>query len=405
MENFNPFDKLRTSPDGYGLSKNQNQNEEIEESEKNPRKKRIIFLYFGLFIISIAISIFLIFTNKSNKKTSFINRHSSIINPTLLPSPTPTQIKIPISKLLSNGSYHIFQSFNNCGPAALSMALRFYEVNVSQEELGQALRPYQIPGGDNDDKSVTLKEIANKSEEYGFTAYLRPMGNEELVKKFIANDIPVITRTWLKKDEDIGHFRIIKGYDDSRKVFIQDDSLQGKDLEYSYSEYDEIWKKFNYEYLVLVPKEKDEIAKNIIGENINEKIAWKKAAEYSKNQLLNNPQDIDASFNLSVAYYHLGEFQKSIEDFEKVESKLSFRTLWYQIEPILSYYELKNDKKIFEITDKILNNQNRAYSELYILRGKIYKNQGNNEAAKQEFEKALFYNINLKEAQELVRNL
>ena len=78
------------------------------------------------------------------------------------------------------------------------MALRFYKVIVSQQELGQALRPYQVPGGDNDDKSVTLQELAEKSKEYGFIPYHRPMGNPDLVKQFIANDMPVISRTWTK---------------------------------------------------------------------------------------------------------------------------------------------------------------------------------------------------------------
>ncbi len=37
------------------------------------------------------------------------------------------------------------------------------------------------------------------------------------------------------------------------------------------------------------------------------------------------------------------------------------------------------------MTDYILSHQNRAYSELYIIRGDVYKKQGNLEAAKQEY--------------------
>lgn len=39
--------------------------------------------------------------------------------------------------------------------------------------------------------------------------------------------------------------------------------------------------------------------------------------------------------------------------------------------------------------DRILNNENRAYSEPYLLRDHIYKNQGNLEGAKTEYEQAL----------------
>jgi len=293
--------------------------------------------------------------------------------------------------------YHIFQTFNNCGPAALSMALRFYGIHVSQEELGQALRPYQVPNGDNDDKSVTLDELAEKSKEYGFVPYHRPMGNPDLVKQFIANDMPIITRTWTKPNEDIGHYRVVKGYDETAGIFIQDDSLQNKNLEYTYADFNEIWKKFNYEYLVLVPKDKVELAEQILRENSDAKTAWQNAVENSERELAQNPDDLYARFNLSVAFYNIGAYQKSVEEFEKVEKRLPFRTLWYQIEPILAYFELGNYQRVFSITDKVLNNYNRAFSELYFIRGEMYLKQGNTTAAKQEFEKAILYNRNLKE--------
>jgi len=285
------------------------------------------------------------------------------------------------------------------------MALSYYGINKSQAELGNDLRPYQIPGGDNDDKSVTLEEVAEKSKEFGLVPYLRPNGNNELIKKFIASEIPVITRTWLEETDDIGHYRIIKGYDDTTKEFIQDDSLQGKNLRYSYAAFDKIWDKFNYEYLILVPKEKQALAEQILGEDLNEKVAWQKAVDLSKEKLTQNPNDYTAGFNLSVAYYKLGNYQNSVEAFEKVETQLPFRTLWYQTEPILSYYELGNYDRVTQISDKVLNYHNRAFSELYLLKGNIYEKQGNNSLAKQEYEKALLYNKNLKTARDALTAL
>ncbi|MBI2020534.1 tetratricopeptide repeat protein, partial [Candidatus Daviesbacteria bacterium] len=122
--------------------------------------------------------------------------------------------------------------------------------------------------------------------------------------------------------------------------------------------------------------------------------AWKNAVKLSESQLQDNPEDIYARFNLSVALYNAGEYQKSTSEFEKVENKLPFRTLWYQIEPIQAYFELGNYDRVFEITDRVLNNHNRAFSELYFIRGQIYLKQGDKEGAKEEFEKASFYNKN-----------
>lgn len=348
--------------------------------------------------ILIAILLTLIYLNNPqilDKPQSSSQNLLETVTENVAPSPTPAvNLQTPSqSKVLDNGGYHIFQTFNNCGPASLSIALSYFGINISQKKLGDDLRPYQIPGGDNDDKSVTLEELAEKSKEYDLIPYHRPMGNLDLVKLFITYDIPIIARTWTKPNEDIGHYRVVKGFDGD--AIIQDDSLQGKNLRYSEKDFNVIWKKFNFEYLVLVPKEKQEIAESILKEDLDPKVAWQKAARLAQGELEKHPDDVTARFNLSVAYANIGDFQKSVEEFEKVENKLSFRILWYQIEPIEAYFELGNYGRVLQITDKILNNHNRAFSELYILRAKVYKAQGKDELVEPELEKARLYNKNL----------
>jgi tetratricopeptide (TPR) repeat protein len=94
-----------------------------------------------------------------------------------------------------------------------------------------------------------------------------------------------------------------------------------------------------------------------------------------------------------------------VREFEKVEHQLPFRTLWYQIEPIQAYYQLGNYDRALSIIDKVLNYHNRAFSELYVIRGNIYLKQGNHDAARGEFEQAVFYNSNLKSAQEALKSI
>lgn len=323
---------------------------------------------------------------------------SPVIVPNLLDSPIPPTPQVvlktpPMTKILTN-NYHVFQTFNNCGPAALSMVLSYYGINVGQQILGDELRPFQNPQGDNDDKSVTLEELGEKAEDYNLIPYHRPNGNIDLIKLFITYDIPFLARTLTKIEEDIGHYRVVKGFDDQTGQLIQDDSLQNKNLWFSYDDFSLLWKQFNFEYLVLVPKEKHAIAKAILAEDREAKTSWEKAAKNAREQLNFSPNDIYARFNLSVALYNIGNYQESASEFEKVENQLPFRTLWYQIEPIKAYFELGNYQRVFELTDKILNNWNRAFSELYYIRGQIYLKQGNRESARQEFEKAIFYNLN-----------
>lgn len=341
-----------------------------------------------------------IFTQRKTPP-AFSPSTTSQVQPFTSPSPTPeTLLTTPVYKLLPGG-LHVFQTFNNCGPAALSMLLSYYGFNVTQQQLGQELRPYQHPKGDNDDKSVTLEELAEKSKEYGLIPFHRSNGRIELIKQFITYDMPVVTRTLTKPTEDIGHYRVIKGFDDTSQQLIQDDSLQGRNLRFSYEAFNKLWQQFNFEYLILVSQDKKAIAETILGEEADSIVAWRNTVRNTKQQLINNPDNTYVRFNLSVALYYVGDYQRSVAEFEKVEGKLPFRTLWYQIEPIQAYFELGNFDRVFQLTDKILNNHNRAFSELYLIRGEIYRRQGNQDHARAEFEKALFYNKSLKSAQDV----
>lgn len=361
-------------------------------------KENLLFLIFTLLLSSL---LGLFFIEKSIGSQHNITIEKSVNEPKNKDNNTLKELE---DKKILQTNYHIFQTYNNCGPASLSMALSYFGISESQEKLGNDLRPYQVPSGDNDDKSVTLEEMGKKAEEYNLTSYHRANGNIGMLQQFINNDIPVITRTWLEENDDIGHYRVVKGYDVENGELIQDDSYQGKNLTYDEKDFNKIWKKFNYEYLVLVPEEKKEIAEAILGVNIDKKYAWQRAVELSEKELEKNPEDRDARFNLSVALFHTGNYAQSVEEFEKVENRLSKRTLWYQIEPIESYQRLGEYEKVFQITNNILINENKAFSELYVLRGKIYQKQGKLQEAKSEFEKAVFYNRNF-QAKKLLNSL
>ncbi len=307
-----------------------------------------------------------------------------------LSSPDPHIVPADFKKAVTNYTIpqtkQIFQTFNNCGPASLSMALSYYGVNISQQELGQRLRPYQNPQGDNDDKSVFFPEMAQAAQEHGMVTYMRPNGSIELLKTFVANDIPVVVRTWLHPGEDIGHYRLVRGFDD--KTLLQDDSFEGGNLKFSYQAFNDLWEPFGYQYLIIVPKEKQAVVEAILADELDEKVAWQHTLQRAQKE--NN------LFNQSVAHYYLGNYKESVEAFEKVQPSLPPRMLWYQTEPIQSYLELGNYDKVLSMTQNILERNNLAYSELYIMRGKVYQKQGKTELAETEYAKARQYNKNLK---------
>lgn len=316
------------------------------------------------------------------------------------PEPTPTvELVEPVGRKVLPIPDHYFQTFNNCGPATLAMTLSYFGVKRTQSELGNELRPYQNAAGDNDDKSVTLEELVNKAEELGFVGYHRPGGGIEMLQTLVANDLPVMVRTWTQMDEDIGHYRVVKGFDEERQVVIQDDSLQGKDVEIPYNDFLVMWEKFGYEYAVIGWPEEQEKIEAILGEDVDEMVAWRESVEEARVRVSENPGDIYGRFNLAVSLYEIGEYEESVEQFEQVESQLPFRTLWYQIEPLLAYQKLGRYEQLLPRIERILSGGNRAFSELYQMRGEIYLEQGRVEEARREFELALVYNRNYRPAQ------
>ena len=200
--------------------------------------------------------------------------------PSLLPPDqslsTPASSTIPERIVLENPA-HTFQTFNNCGPATLSMALGYYGATVSQQELGQKMRPYQNPQGDNDDKTIFSAEFVRWAKEYGLQGESRVNGDIELLQRLTANGFPVVVKTWLEPGDDVGHFRLVKGYDQSQQVIIQDDSYQGKDLEFTSEEFLALWQPFNYNYIVIYKPEQTELLKTILGDAWDEQTAWQMA--------------------------------------------------------------------------------------------------------------------------------
>lgn len=305
---------------------------------------------------------------------------------------------LPEQKILTI-PYHTFQSFNNCAPAALSIALSYYDIHKTQQELAADLRPYNNPQGINDDKSTVPEELGEEAEKFGLIPYYRGNGNIDLLRQFIAAGIPVVMRTLLHSDENFAHYRVVKGYDNAAREIIQDDSYEGKNLRFPYDKFLSLWQQFNYEYLILVTPDKQAVAEGILGENLDPLASWRGAVRTAEAELAKDPNDIRARFNLSTALYRVGDYERSAREFEKIADKLPQIILWYQMQPIQSYFELGDHAKVMSWANAILA-RNVSFSELYMLRGEIYMQQGRPELARKEFEQALLYNKNLKSAQE-----
>lgn len=290
------------------------------------------------------------------------------------------------------GLSHAWQSRNNCSSVGLMITLSHWGIQETQERIAEATRPWNKPRGTNDDKSVTLYELGDYAEaRHGMLTYVRPNGDIELLKKFIAHDIPVLTKALIYPQDDIAHYRVVRGYDEEKKLIIESDGIEGPNQPYSYEEWMHLWKDFNYSYLILVPKEKQELVENLLGEDADERTAWQNAKTLSEREILKDSSDMRAHYNLVTALYYLGDYEAAVREFEKIEYSLTRRKLWYQMESIDAYFKLGRYDRVIELADNIINDNNNAVSELYMLKGKIYESRGEMAKARVEYERALYY--------------
>ncbi len=182
--------------------------------------------------------------------------------PTPKPSPTPTLLPTSIS--LSAPEYER-QGMNNCGPAALSTYLRFYNWQGNQEDIASVLKSKV------EDRNINIEELDYFVKNYAgwLKVEYRVGGNINLIKALLANNIPVMIESsmkadktyWPNDDQWVGHYLFINGFNDATQTFITQDTYYGPDMAVSYSALERDWQSFNHVYMVIYLPEQEEIVK------------------------------------------------------------------------------------------------------------------------------------------------
>jgi hypothetical protein len=114
------------------------------------KKKLLIFITAFIGLLGAIIYKFLILPDPP-VETKFVqnvrneSEESDIQEEEIQMEEKAQQVKEPGNYALLTNPKHTYQTFNNCGPATLSMILSWYGESVSQKELGNKMRPYQHP--------------------------------------------------------------------------------------------------------------------------------------------------------------------------------------------------------------------------------------------------------------------
>jgi hypothetical protein len=168
-----------------------------------------------------------------------------------------------------------------CGEAALEMMFDYWGPDISQDDIGDVANDDPSYGTYSDDLrrashfSYISPAIQNPSlqgynqRDLGYSSndvfwsepVLYPDRYDDL-KNLISNDYPIIVLTWYSAGHASGHFRVVKGYNDSLNYFFVHDPwysppYSGPDVHFNQSffvdnlwEYSDRWGLFSCPWLV-----------------------------------------------------------------------------------------------------------------------------------------------------------
>jgi tetratricopeptide (TPR) repeat protein len=292
-------------------------------------------------------------------------------------------ITVPTRHRIASMS-HMYQKLNNCGPSTASMAASTLGVNFDQFFAADILK------GSYYDKNVAADELAAFLRAQGLGAQYRINGTASIVEQLVSQNIPVIVEQWLVKrgGELTGHYRVVRGYDQSSKLFTTNDSFNGPNFTIPYTQFEEWWRPFTRGYVVVYKLEQETLVKSILGKDWDETQNRRNALQTFQSEA-SSIGDGYAHFNVGTAANLLGQFPTAKAAYDQAfTTTFPEHFLWYQFGPLETYYNVGQYDRVMQLSDTLLS-QAGEVEEAYYFRGLTYQKQGKTAEARAELEKAV----------------
>ena len=316
--------------------------------------------------------------------------------PTITATPTATPTPIP-DEVRLEGTVHEFETFNNCGPATISMALSYWGWDGDQSVVGSVLKPNWR------DRNVMPYELVDYVEDYtDFKAVLRYGGDLDQLKKLIAAGYPVVIEKGFEEEVPdkgwMGHYGLLTGYNDEKGWFLIQDSYVAADYAVLYDRVERHWRSFNYLYIVVYPADKESDVMALLGTNADETANLQAAAQKALNEIyaLDGRELFFAWYNYGTSLMYLGDYFGSAQAYDQafaIYANLSprpWRMLWYQTGPYFSYYWTGRYQDVINLANKTFDDSSEpAIEESWVWRGRAKAALGDINGAIDDFETAL----------------
>lgn len=226
---------------------------------------------------------------------------------------------------------HAYQTWNNCGPATVGMALSVLGLDEGQAKAAVRLKP------NPDDKNVSLDEMARYAAERGAATALRVDGRIAVLESLVAAGVPTIVETWFEPEpgDEMGHYRVVTGYDSAARTLRVADSYLGPNVALPYEAFDRDWRAFNRAFLAVFPAEREAEVVRLIGPDGT--AMWSGAAATAGSEVERAP-DAFGWFNLGSSLLAKGDAAGAAAAYDHARALgLPWRMLWYQFGPFEAY--------------------------------------------------------------------
>lgn len=269
------------------------------------------------------------------------------------------------------------QGWNNCGPATLTNALTYFGYQDNQNRAAAWLKPAY------DDKNVSPWQMVDfvntQVPELAVYATTRAGGTQELLKKLLYNNFPVIIEAGYDPEPDrlgwMGHYLLVTGYDDSVGVFITQDSYLGPNHNYTYEHVDRFWKHFNRTYIVLYESAREQQLLDLLGSDADPKQNAINALEAARAEAVANPNDPFAWFNMGTNFVALGMYPEAAVAYDQarnVGGGLPWRMTWYQFGIYEAYLQAGRPDDVIAIARTTIDNGRSQGNELFYVEETYY---------------------------------
>ena len=310
----------------------------------------------------------------------------------LQPFPTPFVAAPLPPRAMIAGTTHIWQHWNNCGPATLAMTLNFWGWNGTQANTAAALKPNRL------DRNVSVSEMAAFAESIGFAAEYRPNGTLDGVRQLLAAGFPIIFERDLELRQEgwAGHYALLIGYDTGAQRFITQDTFQGPELPVTDAQLLKIWRPFNYAYLVVLPAARHAELLALLGAEADTEIAYSRAAQRALKEIRQTDGTAQAMtyYNLGINLHAVGDIKGARSSFDQARTLgIPYRMLWYQPEIYAVYFEAQEFNEVIQLANFALAT-NQSSEEAFFWRGRANEALANQKDAIRDYAAAAELNTN-----------